>query len=155
MTLTYKEVAEIVKIIDSGQCEEVCLELEGAKILVRRKGASAPAPIQVSTTAPSPDGGLASATPNSNREQPEKALTSEDSDQICAPMVGTFYTRPAPDEPEFVTIGSKVAPGTPVCIIEVMKLFTTIEARQEGTIKAILAADGEMVEYGQPLFVLG
>lgn len=69
-------------------------------------------------------------------------------------MVGTFYARPSPEEPEFVTVGTKVDVGTPLCIIEVMKLFTTIEATLAGTIRAVLAENGQMVEYGQPLFVI-
>ncbi|SFO17857.1 Biotin-requiring enzyme [Roseovarius lutimaris] len=69
-------------------------------------------------------------------------------------MVGTFYSRPSPDEPEFVSVGTQVEIGTPVCIIEVTKLFTTIESTKAGTVKAILAEDGQLVDYGQALFVI-
>lgn len=159
MTLTYSEVAEIVRIIDSSSCDEVSLELEGTKILIRRNGAADPA----LSAAPAPQ--AQSGTPAQTRasdiqsgpakaEDASEAVAPGDGDQVCAPMVGTFYIRPAPDEPEFVNVGTKVSPGTPLCIIEVMKLFTTIEASRAGTVKAVLATDGDMVEYGQPLFVL-
>ncbi|MHA7852013.1 acetyl-CoA carboxylase biotin carboxyl carrier protein [Roseovarius sp.] len=156
MTLSYSDVAEIVKIVDSSNCDEVSLELEGAKILIRRKGASDPAPAQVSA-APAP---VAAAAPAAASPAPESAAPADSAaapvsgNQVVAPMVGTYYSRPSPEEAEFVTVGAQVEVGTPLCIIEVMKLFTTIESTRAGTVKAILATDGQMVEYGQPLFVI-
>lgn len=160
MTLSYRDVAEIVKIVDSSNCEEVCLELEGAKILIRRKGAgdfsADPQAVASSATRSS-----ASHAPEpAARRQMESAAGSgavaevENGSRVCAPMVGTFYARPSPEEPEFVTVGSRVEAGTPLCMIEVMKLFTTVEATKTGTVTAILVEDGQMVEYGQPLFVI-
>lgn len=69
-------------------------------------------------------------------------------------MVGTFYRSPSPGAPPFVEIGSKVKKGDPICIIEVMKLFTTIHAEWSGTVKEIGAENAELVEYGQMLFVI-
>lgn len=156
MTLSYSDVAEIVKIVDSSNCDEVSLELEGAKILIRRKGAADPAPAQVSA-APAPAAAAASAAPEAAAPAAapaESAAAPVSGNQVVAPMVGTYYSRPSPEEAEFVTVGMKVDVGTPLCIIEVMKLFTTIESTRAGTVKAILATDGQMVEYGQPLFVI-
>lgn len=153
MTLSYSDVAEIVKIVDSSNCDEVSLELEGAKILIRRKGASEPAQAQVAA-APAPASAPAPA-PEAPAQPSAAASTAPASgNQVVAPMVGTFYSRPSPDEAEFVSVGAEVEIGTPLCIIEVMKLFTTIESTRVGTVRAILASDGEMVEYGQPLFVI-
>lgn len=67
-------------------------------------------------------------------------------------MVGTFYRRPSPDEPAFVNEGSVVAVGDPLCLIEVMKLYTTIESTEAGTVTAILVEEGNLVEFDQPLF---
>jgi acetyl-CoA carboxylase biotin carboxyl carrier protein len=72
-----------------------------------------------------------------------------------APMVGTFYRAPAPGAKAFVDIGQSVAEGDVLCIIEAMKLLNEIEADRAGTIKAILAENGQPVEYGQPLFLIG
>lgn len=153
MTLSYSDVAEIVKIVDSSNCDEVSLELEGAKILIRRKGASEPAQAQAAA-APAPASAPAPA-PEAQAQPSAAASTAPASgNQVVAPMVGTFYSRPSPDEAEFVSVGADVEIGTPLCIIEVMKLFTTIESTRAGTVRAILASDGEMVEYGQPLFVI-
>jgi acetyl-CoA carboxylase biotin carboxyl carrier protein len=74
--------------------------------------------------------------------------------EVVAPMVGTFYRAPAPDAPPFVETGSAVRKGEPLCLIEVMKLFTTITSEYDGRIVQIGAENGELVEYGQALFVI-
>lgn len=74
---------------------------------------------------------------------------------VKAPMVGTFYRAPNPGASPFVEIGQAVKEGEPLCIIEAMKLLNEIEADKTGVIKEILVENGEPVEYGQPLFVIG
>jgi acetyl-CoA carboxylase biotin carboxyl carrier protein len=74
---------------------------------------------------------------------------------IKAPMVGTFYRSPSPDAKPFVEVGQAVKEGDTICIIEAMKLMNEIEADAAGVVKAILVENGQPVEYGQPLFILG
>jgi len=74
---------------------------------------------------------------------------------VKAPMVGTFYRAPNPGAAPFVDVGQTVKEGDPLCIIEAMKLLNEIEADKSGVIKEILVENGEPVEYGQPLFVIG
>ena len=74
---------------------------------------------------------------------------------VKAPMVGTFYRSPSPDAKPFVEVGQTVKEGDTICIIEAMKLMNEIEADASGTVKAILVENGQPVEYGQPLFILG
>lgn len=74
---------------------------------------------------------------------------------VKAPMVGTFYRSPNPGASPFVEVGQAVKEGEPLCIIEAMKLLNEIEADKSGVIKEILVENGEPVEYGQPLFVIG
>lgn len=69
-------------------------------------------------------------------------------------MVGTFYSAPAPDAPEYVKAGDKVDEKTIVCIVEAMKLMNEIEADVKGTIVDVLVENGQLVEYGQPLFTV-
>lgn len=69
-------------------------------------------------------------------------------------MVGTFYQAPNPDSPAYVKVGDKVGNETIVCIVEAMKLFNEIEAEVQGEIVEILVKDGDLVEYGQPLFLV-
>jgi acetyl-CoA carboxylase biotin carboxyl carrier protein len=74
---------------------------------------------------------------------------------VKSPMVGTFYRAPNPGSPAFVEVGQSVKEGEPLCIVEAMKLLNEIEADKSGTIKEILVENGQPVEYGQPLFVIG
>lgn len=74
---------------------------------------------------------------------------------VKSPMVGTFYSAPAPGNPPYVEVGSTVKQGDTLCIIEAMKLLNEIEADTAGVIKQILVENGEPVEFGQPLFVIG
>lgn len=78
--------------------------------------------------------------------------TQDDCTVITSPMVGTYYSSPSPEADSFVQVGDKVNNGKVLCIIEAMKLMNEIESEVSGTIKEILVKDGEMVEYGQPLF---
>jgi acetyl-CoA carboxylase biotin carboxyl carrier protein len=74
---------------------------------------------------------------------------------VKAPMVGTFYRSPSPDAKAFVEVGQAVKEGETICIIEAMKLMNEIEADASGIVKAILLENGQPVEYGQPLFIIG
>jgi acetyl-CoA carboxylase biotin carboxyl carrier protein len=74
--------------------------------------------------------------------------------QVHAPSLGTFYRAPKPGVPPFVEIGSEITAETEVCLIEVMKLFTTVRAGVEGTVREIYAADAALVEFDQPLFLV-
>lgn len=73
---------------------------------------------------------------------------------VKSPMVGTFYRSPSPGASPFVEIGQTVKPGDTLCIIEAMKLLNEIEADKDGVVKAILAENGQPVEYGEPLLVI-
>ncbi len=74
---------------------------------------------------------------------------------VKSPMVGTFYRSPSPGAKAFVEVGQAVKPGDTLCIIEAMKLLNEIEAEVAGEVKQILVENGQAVEYGQPLFVIG
>ncbi|SHK53128.1 acetyl-CoA carboxylase biotin carboxyl carrier protein [Shimia gijangensis] len=151
MTLSFSEVADILKIVDSSNCDEVILEQSGVKLVIRRGAQGETA----SALKGSPVGQTAVPTPSPVASSTLKnQVTPEDAEPICAPMVGTFYSRPAPDEAPFVTRGTRVSAGAPICVIEVMKLFTTLEASKDGIIEEILVEDGQLVEFDQPLFLL-
>ena len=74
--------------------------------------------------------------------------------QVTAPMVGTFYSGPAPGAKPFVEIGTEVKPGDTLCVIEAMKMMNQIESERAGKVVAVLAKNGEPVEFGQPLFAI-
>ncbi len=167
MGLTYQEVTEILKVIDASGCDEVVLEIDGTRLVVRRSlagasaGGVAPAPLPAVSASPAP--ALLSPPPSTPSAAVAPAATngaaavdpaSAGTLDIRAPMVGTFYRRPSPQEPVFVEAGQGVTKGQPLCLIEVMKLFTTIEAPTAGTLDAILPEDGALVEFDQLLFRL-
>ncbi|NQU60636.1 MAG: acetyl-CoA carboxylase biotin carboxyl carrier protein [Rhodospirillales bacterium] len=151
MPLSFKDVAEILKIIDASDCEEVSLDIEGIRLVVRRGGNAQSIPAGTATK-PSP----AAETPSNDPKSVEKTKVQVDEghNTVRAPMVGTAYRRPAPDEEAFVEVGSRVEKGAPLCLIEVMKLFTTIEAPISGTIAAIHMEDAMLVEFDQVLFAI-
>jgi acetyl-CoA carboxylase biotin carboxyl carrier protein len=82
-------------------------------------------------------------------------IAGQEGHVVKAPMVGTFYRTPSPDAKAFVEVGQTVKEGQTICIIEAMKLMNEIEADASGVIKAILVENGQPVEYGQPLFIIG
>ena len=86
--------------------------------------------------------------------KPAEPPPPQEGHTITAPMVGTFYGAPAPGAKPFVQIGSKVEVGDTLCIIEAMKMMNQIESDTAGTIVAVLAENGEPVEFGQPLFIV-
>lgn len=157
MSLSYKEVAEILKIIDASSCEEVVLELENTRLVVRRSGASTET-ANVKPVLESPAATQAGQNLPVSVEAVSKGSTPDVGDNnliVRSPTVGTFYIRPSPDEAPFVSEGARVTVGDRLCLIEVMKLYTTIEATIDGVIESILVENGSVVEFDQPLFVIG
>ena len=73
---------------------------------------------------------------------------------VKSPIVGSFYRSPSPDAPAYVEKGSKVSKGQPLCILEAMKMMNTLECEYDGTIEEILAVNGDLVEFDQPLFII-
>ena len=86
---------------------------------------------------------------------PAEPAAGQEGHVLKAPMVGTFYRSSSPDAKAFVEVGQPVKEGQTICIIEAMKLMNEIEADASGTVKAILVENGQPVEYGQPLFIIG
>lgn len=153
MNLRYEEIAELMKIIDSSSCDELIVETGDMKLVVRRNGAAGTSPViersSVSSAVPA-----AAAPKPAASAQPARAEVSSGKFEVTAPMVGTFYRAPSPDAPVFVEVGSVVRKGQPLCLIEVMKLFTTINSEFDGRVAQIGAENGELVEYERTLFVI-
>jgi acetyl-CoA carboxylase biotin carboxyl carrier protein len=160
VSLSYDDIAEILKIIDGSSCDELIVETDDLKLVVRRNSAGnaySPSHDSVSHTArtsssPDPAGaGVAALADTAPRQAPAKASHQF---EVTAPMVGTFYRTPSPDAPPFVEIGQRVRKGDALCLIEVMKLFTTIASEHDGRIVQIGADNAELVEYGRTLFII-
>jgi acetyl-CoA carboxylase biotin carboxyl carrier protein len=108
----------------------------------------APAPVAVAAVPPAPAPAAAPAAPAA--PVPE----ARDENLVTAPMVGTFYASPAPGAKPFVEVGHEVRVGQVLCIIEAMKMMNQIESERAGRVVAVLAKNGEPVEFGQPLFAI-
>ena len=93
-------------------------------------------------------------TINTSNDNPNSEVTVDNEDLyiITSPMVGTFYSSSSPDSEAYVNVGDNINKGSILCIVEAMKLMNEIESEVSGVIKEILVKDGEMVEYGQPMF---
>jgi acetyl-CoA carboxylase biotin carboxyl carrier protein len=154
MRLDYDQISEILKIIDSSSCEEFMLEVGDIKLVLRRRSGNGapPPPFIAASIHASPTAAPQSTAAPQLRSEPSQI--HKDVDVVRAPMVGTFFCSPSPDAPPFVEIGSRVKKGDTLCIVEVMKLFTTIAAERDGTIAEICVENAALVEYGQVLFVM-
>lgn len=113
--------------------------------------AAAPTP----TVAPAPVQAPVVETAPVQQSAPTPATAPQPTGKtIKAPMVGVFYQAASPEAEPYVTVGKTVKKGDTVCIIEAMKLMNEIQAEEDGTIKEILVKNGDIIEYGQPLFVI-
>ncbi len=164
--MNIRELKQILQAMEATGATELSLETAEYKLSVRRgapelvvtPAAPAPQPQPAAVSAPQP-----SEAPVAQEEtsQPAPEVTQEATDEACAgcvevkaPIVGTFYRRPAPDAEPYVKEGDRVEKGQVLCIIEAMKLFNEIESEVSGIVRRILVEDGEPVEYGQPLFLI-
>lgn len=156
MTLNYDDIAEILKIIDGSSCDELIVETGDMKLVIRRNAAGGGHTASHESATGSIAVASAAAPSVVPAQAPAAKAAAKASHQIevTAPMVGTFYRAPSPDAPPFVEVGSVVRKGQPLCLIEVMKLFTSVRAGTAGVIREICVDDAEMVEYGQTLFYI-
>ncbi len=159
--LKVQEIRELIKLIDQSSIDEFEYENDGSKIVLKKNDVQyAEAPVQqpvqqpVAQQVPEPVKQVASSSKEQATEEPKEEKQDESLHKIESPMVGTFYARPNPESDLYVKTGEKVSEDSVVCIIEAMKLFNEIEAEVNGEIVEMLVEDGQLVEYGQPLFLV-
>ena len=146
MTLTAKDVAEIMRLLEESHFESLSLEINGIKLNLQR-GSAARVP-------PAPDSGspTVTSTPATRHPTPKSKPPSEPGlTDVPSPLLGVFYRAPKPGEPPFVQVGAKVNADTVVGIIEVMKLMNSVRAGVAGEVVEILGENGALVEYGEIL----
>ncbi|APB75370.1 MULTISPECIES: acetyl-CoA carboxylase biotin carboxyl carrier protein [Paenibacillus] len=153
------EIKELIKLVDETSVHELEIENEGTRLLIRKPGKSEIVTVQAPVATPAYAVAPQAVIPNP-QVQSDVGLAGEPREyasnlhKIVSPMVGTFYSSSSPDTAPYVSIGSKVGEKTTVCIIEAMKLMNELEAEVKGEIVEILAENGQLVEYGQPLFLV-
>ena len=144
--MTTKEIRELLQLMQEHGLTELEVEREGMKIRLKKGGAGGAPQVSYEPVPAAPSSAPAAApTPPAPAA---KRLT------INSPMVGTFYRAPAPDAPSFTDVGQQVDEGQVICIIEAMKLMNEIKSDTTGRVVEALVANGDPVEFGQPLFAL-
>jgi acetyl-CoA carboxylase biotin carboxyl carrier protein len=167
--LKVQEIRELIKLVDQSSIDEFVYENEGSKIKMKKNTGTTVTTVQavpqaqaevVSVIQPTAPAAVSTSTPvqevvqeTSNNVAAGQADTSN-LHKITSPMVGTFYASPTPDAENYVKAGSVVTRDSIVCIVEAMKLFNEIEAEVNGEIVEVLVKNGQLVEYGQPLFLV-
>ena len=144
-----KQVRELIELMEAHDLNEVDLKQADQRIRLRRGGdgpvayAAAPAPVApAAVAAPVADaGGTATSAP----------AVDDNTELILSPTIGTYYSRPKPDAPEFLKVGDTVNPDTIICLVEAMKMFNEIPAGVSGTVVEILAKNEQAVHVDMPL----
>ena len=160
VSLTFQEIVELMKKIEAGPCQELVLESEGTKLIIRRGASAGDTSLEDFGAAAGTDAGPEETAapvarrPTGHDAAPVQTLRSDGKIEERAPMLGIFYRAPSPDAPPFVDLDSEVKLGDPLCVIEVMKLITTIEASAAGRVVQIAPDNGKLVEYDALLFVI-
>ena len=158
-SLRHEDVLEIIKLVEMGDAfTDFKLRYEGFEIEISKGGgravAQAPAPAAAPVVVSHPVPVALAAPANAAPLTPSAATIGDGMVVVKAPMVGTFYRASEPGAEPFVKVGSRVQANDTVCIIEVMKLMNALGAEAAGVVVDVLVADGQTVEYGQPLIVI-
>lgn len=157
-----KDIQNLIKFVSKSDVAEVTYKTDEFEISIKTNkdtilyNTNVPQATQtfnVAPTHPSTQNNAIYPVPTANTEVAESGDVSKFI-TIKSPMIGTFYRKPSPDKDYFVNIGDNISNGSPICVIEAMKLFNEIESEVSGKIVKILAEDGSPVEFDQPLFLV-
>lgn len=148
-----RKVKKLIELLESSNLAEIEVSEGDDSVRITRYGASAPAAPAPATVnlAPSPQPSTPAA-PAASAETPAPDVVGN---FVKSPMVGTVYYASSPEADPYVKVGDKVSVGDTVCIVEAMKMFNPIESDVAGTVLEIIANDGDAVEYGQPILLIG
>jgi acetyl-CoA carboxylase biotin carboxyl carrier protein len=155
MAMDIRKVKKLIEMLEESSIAEIEIHEGEESVRVSRHSAVAPA---VVTTPGTASGAAARSGATSASEAAKEAEAAGEREPegfvVKSPMVGIFYSAPAPGKPPFVELGKTVVKGDVLCIIEAMKIMNQVEAETGGVIARIRVENGEPVEYGQPLFVI-
>jgi len=146
-----RKLKKLIDLVEESGISELELTEDGEKVRISRNF-TASAPVQHYAPA------HYAAAPQTAAPAPVAAVAApaeEEGHAVKSPMVGTFYRSPSPDAKPFAEVGDTVAVGDTLCIIEAMKLLNEIESDKAGVVKKILVDNGQAIEYGEPLFIIG
>lgn len=145
--MTNEEIYDLMDRFERGTLQSLKLSREGFTIELCRAAPAPAAPVFAAPAAPV----LAAPAPAAPAAPAAAAPAQEEGPAVTAPLVGTFYAAPAPDQAPFVSVGDRVKKGQTVCLIEAMKMMSEVPAPCDCVIKEILKDSGELVSFGEPL----
>lgn len=151
-----EEIEELIRLVEESQINELEVTDGRKKIRISKGGVIQAVGVPAAQPAPqtAPASPSAAATDAAAQETAGEESLASNLKQIVSPMVGTFYSAPAPGSEPFVDVGHAVAVGQTVCIVEAMKLMNEIGSDFNGVVRKILIENAQPVEYGQPLFLI-
>jgi len=166
--MDFNQIQELIRMVSKHKLSEFILREGDFRLVIRNQTVSENAGASVImsalqpvvTMAPAPSALVSAQAPaeaTSAFNKPAAAPAADSSSNLLAiksPMVGTFYRSASPDKPPFIKVGDIIDTGSPVCVIEAMKLFNEIESDVKGKIVKVLVEDASPVEYDQPLFLV-
>ncbi len=148
MNINVKEIEKLLKLLETSGVSEIEIKQGEESVRISTQGkmnfVAAPVSTPIHTSAPL-------AAPAALENSGPKELSGH---RVKSPMVGTFYSKPSPEANAFVNVGDRVVKGSPLCIIEAMKMMNRIESDVVGTVRAILVDNASPVEFDEPLFVI-
>lgn len=145
--MEYEQIKKLMEDMGNSKLTDVSIEFpDGVKISMKKDGVNTNS---ISTREVSSKCECQEEKDSSENKSCEKEISCN---VVKSPMVGTFYSKPSPDSNPYVRVGQSVKKGDILCIIEAMKLLNEIESEFDGTIEEILVNDGDMVDFGKPLF---
>jgi len=150
-----RKVKKLIELLEESGISEI--EISEGEESVRISRYPNPGTVSVQTLhhpPPPPPAPAAPAPAPANADSAQPPAAAARGQQVTAPMVGTFYTGPAPGAKPFVEIGSVVKPGDTLCVIEAMKMMNQIESEVSGRVVSVLVENGSPVEFGQALFII-
>lgn len=153
--MDFKEVKELIEIIDKSQLRVFELSLSGCTVKMSKNTEKEKVSEETVKIVSEPVQSFMQG--EVEKEIAEKPIKEDvlSGKVVKAPLVGTFYSSPAPDKDNFVRVGDSVKKGDVLCIVEAMKVMNEVTSDFDGIVKAVLVEDETLVEYGQPLFTIG
>jgi acetyl-CoA carboxylase biotin carboxyl carrier protein len=149
-----EDIEALVQTFESSDWDELRVVVDGLELYLSKdpNDRRAPTPVAAASTPASATAPSAAVAPPALK--PPGAEIPEGLIVVRAPNLGTFYRAPKPGAPPYVVVGQRIEPSTEICLIEVMKLFTSVIAGAAGTVQKILVEDAQLVEFDQPLFLI-
>ena len=149
------KLKRLIRMVEESDIDELEIDRPLGRVrITKRRAVDPPAPVAPAATLAAPVSATPAPAPAAAEPEPSEAPREPGLAAVVAPMVGTFYTAPAPGAKPYVSEGERVSVGQVVCIVEAMKLMNEVQSDVAGVIREVRVENGQAVEYGQELFLV-